>query len=52
MLENVQGIDGGKATVANMVIEMKKKTKKVSGRNFTPSVIEPSFGIGEVCIAF
>ena len=45
-LENVQGIDGGKATITkDMVIEMKKKTKKVSGRNFTPSVIEPSFGI-------
>ena len=25
-----------------------KKTKKVSGRNFTPSVIEPSFGIGRI----
>ena len=49
VLENVQGIDGGKATVAkDMVIEMKKKTKKVSGRNFTPSVIEPSFGIGRI----
>ena len=42
-LENVQGIDGGKATITkDMVIEMKKKTTKVSGRNFTPSVIEPS----------
>jgi len=48
-LENVQGIDGGKATITkDMVIEMKKKTKKVSGRNFTPSVIEPSFGIGRI----
>jgi glycyl-tRNA synthetase len=31
-----------------MVLEMKKKTKKVSGRNYTPSVIEPSFGIGRI----
>ena len=51
MLENVQGIDGGKATVAkDMVIEMKKKRKK-SGRNFTPSVMN-HFGIGRLCIAF
>jgi glycyl-tRNA synthetase len=32
----------------DMVLEMTKKTRKVSGRNFTPSVIEPSFGIGRI----
>ena len=29
-------------------VEIKKETKKVSGRNFTPAVIEPSFGIGRL----
>lgn len=36
-------------TPSMMVI--KQETKKVSGRNFTPSVIEPSFGIGRIIYA-
>lgn len=32
---------------ANMVT-IAKETKRVSGRNYTPSVIEPSFGIGRI----
>ena len=38
---------GPKELLAGFVkIEM--QTKKISGRNFTPSVIEPSFGIGRI----
>ncbi|KAI7843806.1 hypothetical protein COHA_002704 [Chlorella ohadii] len=29
-------------------VEIKKERKKLSGRNFTPGVIEPSFGIGRI----
>ena len=29
-------------------VEISKKTKKISGRHFTPGVIEPSFGIGRM----
>ncbi|EFN58464.1 hypothetical protein CHLNCDRAFT_34068 [Chlorella variabilis] len=29
-------------------VEIKKQRKKMSGRNFTPAVIEPSFGIGRI----
>ena len=30
------------------MVRIAMETKKVSGRNFTPSVIEPSFGIGRI----
>lgn len=29
-------------------VDIKKEVKKVSGRNYTPAVIEPSFGIGRL----
>eukprot|EP00878_Enallax_costatus_P018015 GHUV01018941.1.p1 GENE.GHUV01018941.1~~GHUV01018941.1.p1 ORF type:complete len:181 (+),score=44.80 GHUV01018941.1:559-1101(+) len=30
------------------MVEIKRERKKLTGRNFTPSVIEPSFGIGRI----
>merc|ERR1712078_98116 len=39
---------GGGFTVAKEMVTIKKTQKKISGRNFTPSVIEPSFGIGRI----
>jgi glycyl-tRNA synthetase len=30
------------------MLEIKRERKKLTGRNFTPSVIEPSFGIGRI----
>merc|ERR1719498_305137 len=47
----------GKATIATEagereilpgMVRIEMETKKVSGRQFTPSVIEPSFGIGRI----
>ena len=47
----------GKVTIATAagekeilpgMVTMKMETKKIHGRNFTPSVIEPSFGIGRI----
>merc|ERR1712078_971970 len=39
---------GGGFTVAKEMVTIKKTQKKISGRNFTPSVIEPTFGIGRI----
>ena len=61
-VEDALALDGtlvaeGKATIATSVgdkelvkgmVSIKMETKKISGRNFTPSVIEPSFGIGRI----
>lgn len=61
-VEDALALDGtlvaeGKATIATLVgdkelvkgmVSIKMETKKISGRNFTPSVIEPSFGIGRI----
>ena len=30
------------------MVSVRMETQKLSGRNFTPSVIEPSFGIGRI----
>lgn len=30
------------------MVEIKQERKRVAGRSFTPSVIEPSFGIGRI----
>ena len=35
-------------TIAASMVEIKQVTEKVSGRNFVPNVIEPSFGIGRI----
>lgn len=39
---------GQKFTVTSSMIEIKRERKKLAGRNFVPSVIEPSFGIGRI----
>ena len=39
---------GQEFAIAPGMVAIAKKTKKVTGRSFVPSVIEPSFGIGRV----
>jgi hypothetical protein len=40
---------GGKAfEVTSEMVAIKRVQKKLAGRNFVPSVIEPSFGIGRI----
>eukprot|EP00741_Cyanophora_paradoxa_P001306 tig00000478_g1262.t1 len=39
---------GQAATITKEMVAFKKTTKKVNGRNYYPSVIEPSFGIGRI----
>lgn len=34
--------------MTSSMLEIKRERKKLAGRNFTPSVIEPSFGIGRI----
>jgi len=34
--------------VTSDMVEIKRVKKKLAGRNFVPSVIEPSFGIGRI----
>lgn len=34
--------------VTSAMVEIKRVKKKLAGRNFVPSVIEPSFGIGRI----
>jgi len=38
----------GEKTLEKGMFTVEKKTKVVNGRNYTPSVIEPSFGIGRI----
>jgi glycyl-tRNA synthetase len=38
----------GEKTLEKGMFSVEKKTKVVNGRNYTPSVIEPSFGIGRI----
>ena len=40
--------DGKSHTIRSDMVTIEKVTKTESGRNYTPSVIEPSFGIGRV----
>jgi glycyl-tRNA synthetase len=40
--------DAGEMELLPGMVKIGMETKKVSGRNFTPSVIEPSFGIGRI----
>jgi len=39
---------GGSVEILPGMVKIGMETQKVSGRNFTPSVIEPSFGIGRI----
>jgi glycyl-tRNA synthetase len=40
--------DGQSFTVTPAMVDIFRDKKKITGRNFTPSVIEPSFGIGRI----
>ena len=40
--------DGREVAIEAAWLDIKKVTKKETGRNFTPGVIEPSFGIGRI----
>lgn len=44
----VAGIEGGKATVGKDVVKIDYKTITSHVREYTPNVIEPSFGIGRI----
>eukprot|EP00755_Sulcionema_specki_P007715 Sspe_Gene.565::Locus_187_Transcript_1_1_Confidence_1.000_Length_2126::g.565::m.565/K01880/GARS, glyS1; glycyl-tRNA synthetase len=44
-------IPSGKVTLKREMVSFKKVQKKVEGRNYTPAVIEPSFGIGRIMYA-
>lgn len=41
-------VAGSTHTLTADMVTIERKTKKVHGRNYTPSVIEPSFGIGRI----
>jgi len=41
-------VGGQTVEVGPTMVEVRKEKKKMSGRNYTPSVIEPSFGIGRI----
>lgn len=41
-------VQGDVITIEPSWVEIKQELKKVSGRNYTPAVIEPSFGIGRL----
>lgn len=46
--EAVVEVEGSSHTLKADMVTIEKKTKKAHGRNYTPSVIEPSFGIGRI----
>jgi len=39
---------GQKFDIQATMVEIKREKKKLAGRSFIPSVIEPSFGIGRI----
>lgn len=41
-------VGGNSFTLTPSMVEIKKEEKRMAGRNFTPGVIEPSFGIGRM----
>lgn len=41
-------VGGASVTVTGEQVAIRKETKRMAGRNFTPAVIEPSFGIGRI----
>ncbi|KAH6684345.1 hypothetical protein B0J14DRAFT_555321 [Halenospora varia] len=45
---DVEGVGSGKVDVSNDLIKIEKKTRTENTREFTPNVIEPSFGIGRI----
>ena len=47
----VDGIEGGNVELDQELISLEKKTVTKNTRDFTPNVIEPSFGIGRIFYA-
>ena len=41
-------VDGAAVDVTAAMVDVKRQRKKLAGRAFVPSVIEPSFGIGRI----
>lgn len=39
---------GSTFEITSSMVEIKRVKKKLAGRNYVPSVIEPSFGIGRI----
>ncbi|KAH8683136.1 mitochondrial putative glycyl-tRNA synthetase 1 [Tricladium varicosporioides] len=48
---DVEGVGSGKVDVSKDLITIEKKTRTENTREFTPNVIEPSFGIGRILYA-
>lgn len=44
----VAGVEGGKVEVGKELLTVEKKKRTVNIRQYTPNVIEPSFGIGRI----
>ncbi len=44
-------VEGAEFTVTASMVDIKKELTRQTGRNFTPAVIEPSFGIGRIMYA-
>ena len=45
---DVEGIDSGKVELEKDLIKIEKRTRVENTREYTPNVIEPSFGIGRI----
>lgn len=45
---NVEGVDSGKVELEKDLIKIEKRTRIENVREYTPNVIEPSFGIGRI----
>lgn len=41
-------VDGNTLEITASMVEIKRQQKRLAGRSFVPSVIEPSFGIGRI----
>ena len=44
----VRGIEGGKVELGSDLVQIEKRTRVENTREYTPNVIEPSFGIGRI----
>lgn len=45
---NVEGVESGKVELDKDLIKVEKRTRTENVREYTPNVIEPSFGIGRI----
>jgi glycyl-tRNA synthetase len=48
---DVEGVASGKVEISKDLIKIERRTKTENTREFTPNVIEPSFGIGRILYA-